>query len=369
MAESTPADDLGAPVARDAIDPELIKLKRPRTKVGVITAAGVVFLCVVFLVRLNGDRKFGGDGEPARVTVSQVLAGDVEPDQHVALDAEPLMSHAIRTTANKGSLGLRVVPARGTGERLWLVLPGDGWDHPHTEAYVGRLRRLDALPFAKAVTAYATAHPRPMFAAAAAVRAGFGTGKVTTVSGETVSVADADEVALDVIDPNAALIVVALNDRLPTAQAWITALAAAGITPGAPLPPPTGQTDQVRFEISEPGAVAVTTSKLEAATLWAARVEPITRHYKTTWAALRASPATGFTVAPGVTVADADLDLVGLYVARSIPDDAYVLIAGERPQDFWYVLPISVGLLLIGLVFLWALIRAVRRDLLPPRAG
>ena len=41
MAESTHDErdhDPGAPIARDAIDPELVKLKRPRPKVGVITA-------------------------------------------------------------------------------------------------------------------------------------------------------------------------------------------------------------------------------------------------------------------------------------------------------------------------------------------
>jgi hypothetical protein len=76
MAESTSVEEPGAPVAKDAIDPDLIKLKRAPSKIGVITAAGIVFLCSVFLWRLNGDRKFGGDGEAKAVTVQQVLAGD-----------------------------------------------------------------------------------------------------------------------------------------------------------------------------------------------------------------------------------------------------------------------------------------------------
>ena len=62
------------------------------------------------------------------------------------------------------------------------------------------------------------------------------------------------------------------------------------------------------------------------------------------------------------------LDLVGLYVERSIPSDAYALITGERPEDYWYVLPITIALGVIGLVFAWALVRAVKRDLLPARA-
>ena len=110
------------------------------------------------------------------------------------------------------------------------------------------------------------------------------------------------------------------------------------------------------------------TSKLEAANLWAARVEPITRHYETTWGALRGSSAAGFTV-EATTIPDARLDLVGLYVNRAIPAGAYALITSERPEDYWYVLPIMVALVLIGLLFAWALVRAVRRDVFPARAA
>lgn len=369
MAESTSVEEPGAPIARDAVDPELIKLKRAPAKVGVVTALGVVFLCVVFLLRLNADRSFAGNGDPKKVSVEQILAGDVGTDSYVSVDAEPLMSHAIRTSVQKGGLGLRVAPARGSSEKLWLVMDGNGWDQPMTTGFVGRLRKLSALPFAAAVDEYAAAHPRPMFATAAATRAGFTSGKVAMVSGEQMTVGDADEVALDVVDPNSALIVAALNERLPTAEAWSTALTTAGITTGAAIPPPVGVSDQIRFEVKSAGAVSTTTTKLEAAQLWAARVEPVTNHYKTTWGAMKASSGAGFTVAQGVTVPDADLDLVGIYAAKAIPDGAYAVIAGEKPADYWHVLPISIGLVLIGLVFLWALIRAVKRDILPTRAA
>lgn len=368
MAESTSADEPGAPIARDAVDPELIKLARKPAKIGVVTAVGVIFLCVVFLLRLNGDRSFAGNGDPEKVTVAQILAGEVGTESYVSVEAEPLMSHAIRTSVQKGGLGLRVVPVRGTGEKLWIVIDGNGWEQPATTGFVGRLRKLDALPFANAVDEYAAAHPRPMFATAAATRAGFGSGKVSVVTGEELPVTDSDEVALDVVDPNSATIVAALNERLPTALAWTSALTAAGIIVGPAIPPPTGVSDQIRYAVKSAAAVATTTTKLEAAQLWAARVEPVTHHYKTTWGALKASAATGFNVAAGVTIPDGDLDLVGIYAAKAIPDGAFALITGEKPADYWHVLPISIGLLVIGLLFLWALVRAVKRDLLPARA-
>jgi hypothetical protein len=201
-----------------------------------------------------------------------------------------------------------------------------------------------------------------VFAAASAVRAGFQTSKVATVAGDQVSVNDGDHVAFDVVDPNVAVIVGTINERFPNAAAWTTALEKAGVTLGSA---PQVGTEQVRFEVQ--GAVAALTSKLEAAELWAARVDPITHHYETTWGALRGSAPAGFTV-EGTTLPDAQLDLIGLYVARSIPSDAYVVLADERPQDYWYVLPVTIALAVIGLVFAWALVRAVKRDVLPTRA-
>lgn len=375
MAESTSTDEReepGAPVAKDAIDPALIKLTRSRPKIGVITGVGVVFLCVLFLLRLDGDRTFGGEGEPRRVAVADIVAGKVDADRYVAVDAEPVRSHAIRAMRSKTSVGHRVVPVRGSGERLWLVLTGDGWEAPTIGDHAGRLRKLADLPFADAVAAYARAHPRPVFATAATVRAGFATNQVATVAGDQVTVAESDRVAFDVIDPGAARIVATRNERLRDAQAWTTALTAAGIAVGAPLPAAEGQPDQLRFDVTQPDAVAAVTASLERANLWAARVEPVTRHHETTWGALRSSTAAGFTVAGAsgatLTIPDAQVDLIGLHVNRAIPDDAYALITGEHPKDYWYVLPITIALVLIGLVFAWALVRAIRRDVLPARA-
>lgn len=361
MAETT--TEPGAPIPKDAVDPELIKLSRSRPKVGVITAAGLVFLSVFFLWRLNPDRRFAGAGDlPQKTAVSDILAGKVDSDAFVSVETPILLAHAIRTTPAKGTLGLRVAPARGTGERLWIVLSGEGYDPPTIGAYTGRLRKLSDLPFASAIADFANTHPRPVFATASAVRAGLASGKVVSVAGETVTVGANDKVAFDVVDPSTVRIVCAINERMPNAAAWTKALAGAGITPnGAPQ----ATTEQVTFEVA--GSAAELTTKLQAANLWAARVDPVTRHYDTTWGALAGSSPAGFTV-NGTTIPDAELDLVGLYVARGIPSDAYALITGEKPADYWYVLPVAIALGVIALLFTWVLVRAVKRDLIPARA-
>ena len=56
MAESrlpeTDSAEPGAPIPKDAIDPDLVKLRRARPKIGLVTSAGMVFLCAFFLWRL-----------------------------------------------------------------------------------------------------------------------------------------------------------------------------------------------------------------------------------------------------------------------------------------------------------------------------
>jgi hypothetical protein len=423
--EPQPTTEEGAPWPKDLPDPELVKLKRPRLKVSVFSSAGLVFLAILFLIRINPDRKFSGEpDQPDRVDLADVINGHVDADRFVTIDAEPLVARAVRATASKGSLGLRVVPARGTDDRLWLVVSGDGWDQPRLQGYSGRLRKLADLPFDAAVRELARDAPPPVFASPAAVRAGFATGKITTVSGDTITLADGDRVAFDIVDPDAAIIVATLSGRFTTVEAWTKMLSDLGlaVTPtSAPIP------SEVWFKVAGPGALADAKAKLDRAERAAeeelrreqvapgergkhgephiyARIEPIERHYETTWRTLRGSSTAGLTVdrtappfggaasgaqvpagdrtappfggaASGAqvpagdkaTVPDAQIDLVGLYVPREIPSEAYALLAGEKPQDYWYVTWIAVALAAIGLVFAWALVRAARRDLFPAR--
>lgn len=361
MAEPSPISerDPGAPIARDAIDPDLVRLGRPRSKIGIITAAGVVVLCAYFLIRLGPDRRFAGaDEQPIAATAADLAAGKVAADSYVALTAEPVRAHAIRATKSPTDLGYRVAPVRGTSDRLWLVLPGDGWDKPREGGYRGRLRKLADLPFAGVVSAYAAAHPRPVFVRPAELAAARTSGTLVTVTGDRVAVRAGDVVAYDVVDPRASVVIATFTAKsddhgpLTDAAAWTKQLADLGIA-ATPLPEPAptdGVLGQARFAVALPASEL--TARLEAAKLWAARVEPVTRHHETTWGAPeRESPPTA--------------ELVAVFAARAIPADAYALLTHELPADYWYVLPITVVLAGLGLLFAWALIRAVRRDLLP----
>ncbi|MDQ3339777.1 MAG: hypothetical protein M4D80_31840 [Myxococcota bacterium] len=364
----------GAPIPKGELDPDLIKLQRARPKIGIITSAGMVFLCAFFIWRLTADRKFGGEGDTPRLAqLADVMAGKVAAESFIELPAEPMMSHAIRSAKGKGDPGLRTVPVRGTNERVWLVLDGVGWDDPVvTNRYPGRLRELSDLPFGAAVRAHATSNPRPVFATSAAVRGGLSSGTLKSVDGDDLKIRDTDRIAFDVVDPNLSTIIATFTPGTPEhaalldAGAWQKALDALGITAK-----PVAQDDkdkvlgQVRFDTQQP--VTEVTTKLEGAKLWSARVEPVTRHLETTWGALKGSSPSGFTVGT-TTIPDQQLDLLGIYVTRAIPSDAYALIVNEVPQDYWYILPITIVVGVIGLLFLYALIRTVNRDFRPTRA-
>jgi hypothetical protein len=368
MAASPPIErtkpEPGAPVPRDAIDPDLVKLARKRPQIGLITALGVIAICFYYILHLGPDRRFGGEPEtPRPVTLADIITGKIPYNSYIALDADPLMSHAIRASTSSGDPGSRVVPVRGAGERVWLVIDGNGSVKPNLKSYVGRLRRIADLKSAHVLDAHATKYPRPTFATAAAVRAGLASGDVTTVAGDQVRVGAGDKVAFDLIEPARATVTVRVpteatadHGPLPDAKAWIAELAKHGVT--ATLAPVPGEVDailnQVRLDVSM--SADDVTAKLEDAKLYAATVARVTRHHETTWGELAAAPA---------KLPEGDA-LIGLFVHRGISADAYVLIENEQPQDYWYVMPITIVLGIFGLLFTWALARALR-DLLPVR--
>jgi len=368
----------GAPVPRDAIDPELIKLARTRPKIGVITAAAVVALSAYFIHRMSPDRRFGGEPDsPRAMVVADVAAGKAGDNRYVAFTADPMMSHAIRTTPAEGAKGFRVAPARGTGERVWIVLPSHDQDPPTLKSYRGRLRRIGDLPFAQVLDKHATLHPRPVFATPANVRAAFGGGQVTTVTGDKLAVADADRVAFDTVDPDRARLIASFVDKhapsgddpghgpLTDASLWIAELAKHGIT--ATATPTPGDADAVLRQARLDVAMSVDqlNEKLLAAKLLATSVERVVQHHETTWGELKRSSPAGLT-AGAQTVPDAHVELLGLYIQRGVSPDAYALLTDERPGDYWHILPLTLALGALILVFLWAFARAIR-ELVPAR--
>lgn len=384
MAVMTPpraTPEPGAPFPRDAIDPELIRLARTRPQIGVITAAGVVAVCAYLVASLWPDRRFAGEPEaPRRVALEDIAAGRVAVDSFVAVEATPLYGQAVRVATSDADMGRRVAPARGAEDRVWLVLGGHPEPTPASPGpapvVVGRVRQLADLRFGPVVSAHLAAHPRPVFATAAAVRAGLAAGAVTTVSGALVRPADSDPVAFTTAAPRGARVIAALvgarrasegdpgHGPLHSPAAWIAELGRHGVTATeAPAESADPMLGQARLDVAlAPDEVE---RRLAAARLLATRVEPLLRHHRTTWGALRAAPPAELAGAPPGAPA-AQIDLVGIYAERRVDPAALAVISGERPGDYWYVTPAMLALGGIGLLFAWALARGLR-ELLPTR--
>ncbi|MBZ0236727.1 MAG: hypothetical protein K8M05_30645, partial [Deltaproteobacteria bacterium] len=160
-----PAREEGAPIGKDVIDPELVSLRRAAPRIGIVTAAAVVLLCVVLMVRMRHDLAFarGGDA-PTAVSVADVVAGKVADDSYVTIDAPLDRDAAVRTRVTEANAGTRVVPVVGSADKLWVALPGDPWSpYQHDEKLTGRLRALADVRFADAVAGHVARHPAPRF--------------------------------------------------------------------------------------------------------------------------------------------------------------------------------------------------------------
>ncbi len=369
MAAAPPARDPGAPIAQDEIDPELVSLRRAAPRIGVVTAAAIVLLCVILMVRLRHDLAFARGGDSPRVvSVADVLAGKVGDDSYVTIDAQLDRPAAVRARVSEASSGARVVPVVGTGDRLWVAVAGDPWSpYQHDQVYTGRLRPLASVRFAEPVAAFTAREPAPRFVAGEELRRAraAGASEVALVGGGTLTLGPTDQIEVAIADPGAAIIVATFNDRCKDVRAWDEALTAAGlVTPGGEpfqLTP-----DLARWELRRPDAVASAERVIEAAQLWGARVEPATTRYRVAWRELPASDA-GVALPDGVVPWSA-IDVAAVWAPRRIPGDARVLLVGETPASYWYLTPVYGGLALFAALFTWALVLAVRRQVVDGRA-
>lgn len=364
MRSQSMAREEGAPIGKDEIDPDLVSLRRTAPTVGIVTAAAIVILCVVLMVRLRHDFAFARGGEDAKtVTVTDVVAGKVADDTYITIEGALDRDAAVRTRVTEANAGIRVVPVVGTGDKLWVAIAGDPWSpYQHDEKLTGRLRALDDVRFADAVTGYMKRSPAPRFVTGDELRnARLGkAAQLALVGGGTVALRDADDVEIAVADPGAAVIIVAFNPRLPDVKAWTDALVAAGaITAGTA--PDAATEETARWQVRAPDAVAAVTRQLEAAQLWGARVEPATTRHRVPWKDLRADE-TGVTLPSGVLPWSA-IDVVAVWAPRPVPGDARVLLVGESPGGYWYLTWVYVGLALFAALFTWAFARGLRTEL------
>lgn len=361
-----PARDPGAPIGKDEIDPDLVSLRRSAPKVGIVTSAAIVLVCVVLMVRLRDDFAFArSDDSPRAVSVEDVIAGKIADGTYVSVVAPLDRSAAVRARVTEANAGTRVVPVRGTGDRLWVAVPGDAWARVVPDDVVsGRLRTLSDVRFGDVVRDHVARNPAPRFITGEALRqAKAGGAAVPLIGGGSHTLAPTDEVEISQVDPGGAVVVATFNPRLRDVQAWTDALVVAGVLAADAKPVRTTE-ETARWEVRRPDAVASISLVIEDADLWGARVEPATTRFRSAWTALRLSDSgDAGVVSPAGVIPWSAIDVVALWAPRPVPAGARVVIADEKPGAYWYLTPVYVGLALFAILFTLALVLAVRRTL------
>jgi hypothetical protein len=354
----------------DDLDPELLKLSKPRTHVGWLLSLSVVVLCVYWGLRLRSDLRFSREADDAPAALASVdQAADSESDAFVSIAAVPDRARAARVSFSAQD-GSHVAPALGSGGRLWILTAASpyGTDPSGGEVYTGRLKRLGEMPFYEPLARFfaeraPVSEPVEPEAAVTAIREG--AGEVASMHGDPVPVAAGVEVEVLRRAVGSARIIAAADPRGHADElAWRTALTRAGILP-AGAQPITGTERSWTYEVAAPEGLGALAARLEESGLFGAQVIPVEQALTARWDALAVRKGelhVGEHVIPL-----AEISAVAIAHRPPVPEGAVVIVTTERPADYWYILPLLVLFALFALLFGWTLLRALRGST-PPTA-
>ncbi len=359
-----PREDAATP-GGDDVDPELLSIRGPRPRAGVLLSLSVVVLCAYLMISIWPDLRFALAGhEPETIAdPAAAIAGDGE--RFVAIEELSLdRAAALRISHSPDpalATGHRVAPALGTGGALWVATPGHPNAAPlrHDETHIGRLRALADVPFAAALQEHARERGAPRYTTGAMLREalGRGDGRIFAPGGEPIDAGPKTPVTVAEIVANEAEITAIATDAQPSAERWAHALADAGALPR--VGPPIAAGDDI-WVFEAPGRADDLNAILSEHRLIGAQAEQVQRTHEADLGALQARADA--LVAGDVTIPWADIDGVWLEVAVPVADGAALLLAGEHPRDYRHALWLFALLAAFALVFAWALGHGLRRE-------
>ncbi len=355
----------GAPRSND-LDPELISLSVARRTVGPLLSLSIIGFCIVIMVRLRADLQFSRQSNtPTQIAdVSSLARGEVGDNSFVAVQAMPDHSLVFRVAISEADYGNRAAPVVGTDGKVWIMVPATPWTlaTAYTHIYSGRVRHLADMPFFTRLREFvASQPPTPHFVDARAVRAALeaGAGDVANPFGDNVAVTSTTALIISENVAGRALVQAFKCESYPDRAAWEVALTGAGILPEG-ITPIDDDPELITYEVPAPAGVDQVKARLAEARLFRARASVVVRPHETRWSELGTSAAG---LAIGTTVVPwEDLSSMAILTIPSVHSDALVLMTGERPDTYWYILPLYIVLAFFILLFGWALVRYFRRD-------
>jgi hypothetical protein len=383
-------------VGADAGADEFAHIPRPRTRHPLLAgAAAALAFFLVFHVRhelryalSSGEALDLGD---ARVTFSpRTSVGGIE-NRYVRVRGTPDRQSGLEVDTKGSWTFSQFFRVLGTGDRLFVhrresPLPAA---HVEEDAFEGRLIRFGELPFEQAVRAHFSHHVVAThffsFAdlRAALVAAHGGSLALRDRAGDPVTLAPDDLLAIDVQLPDEVRVGLP-RERFPEAAAaraeiekrggkivadkGLVRVDAPGAAAAGPLsmgggPPPIERwTFVAKFEGPGRDAALGALGDLDRRV----EIRDARESLRVRVADMSArADGQGLTVRPGGgsprTLAAADVAAVRTTAIVRVPDDAYLLVEGDRPRDHLPTLFLALAVAVFGVVNLSALFRQLQR--------
>ena len=345
----------------DELDPELVKLPRPKTRIRPIMAMAIIGICLTIGVRLSGDLRFSRLGDPETVDSVASLNSDHE-NSFVEIHVRPDRTQALRVIPTRSSSGQVLVPTLGNEGMLWLLLPTTAWNAKAAtdEVYQGRISRLADMNFHDSLKSHVskgTVALRPISLAEVRQALAANTLEVADVSGDGFIVQPTTAVQISEIASNRVRILAVATDPYRDEASWSLALQSAGILP-AETAPVSSTTTSWTFDVPAPLGASDITAKLRAAKLFAAQAAEIRSTRRGIWSELGVD---GDDVILGNAKPGFRTQSVSVSAPPLVASGAFLLDTTEEPGTYWYVIMIVLALAAFALLFATALFQTIRR--------
>jgi hypothetical protein len=369
---------------------EFAHIPRRRARHPIITLAGA--LLAFFLVFYGrGDLRYAlSSGEPVELGSAVALFASGKPlgefeNRMVRVAGVPDRESALELDTKGSWVFSTLFRVLGTGDRLFVHRLENPLPAARAEADVfeGRLIRIDELPYAAAIRGYFARHVTAThyFTADAALKALAGRTPnaplaIVDRGGDRVSVGADEALAIEVKRPDELQLGLP-QARFPTedgARAAIASrggevVAAKGLVKAAPPPsagaanllasapePPSRWTFVVRFPAARRQAALDELGDIDRTV----EIRDARESIATRGSQLSVDAGTLIVRAPGAPerrIPAAEIAAVRTLAPVVIPDDAYLVIEGDRPRDHTASIIISLVLVIFGVFNIVALVR------------
>ena len=363
---SSPEGDLesrlpGEPVPEGEVDPELIALPRPKPSIGPLLSLSVIFLCGLLLAKLWPDFRFTNQEQPQNFASTAELVQKGEANSFVAVRAVPDLTTGALVRKGKGEYGHRIQPILGTQGQFWVMTHSYHWHATpaYSHVFVGRLAVLGDLPFYETLSS--DWRKRPATRRVVDIET---LQKALTSKAQSVAVIGGDEVPLDEgvelelsqTVPQTVAVTTYITDDRPDAEIWKLALEQAGLHIVGDRSQGQGESGETfLFQVKHPDGAAAVQELLASKRIFAARAEPVVREHLASFSSLKASDE-ALELGDGEVIPWSSIGLARVAASYPMPEDAKVLIATDRPEDYWYVTSLVIVLGISGLFFCFVLL-------------